>query len=430
MSKITNVFAREILDSRGNPTLEAIVELESGLTAAASVPSGASTGAHEAHELRDMDTKRYHGLGVLQAIANVETELREAIVGKEVEDQKRLDAALIERDGTTNKSRLGANAIVGLSLACARAAALEKKIPLYQSLATLTKRKKQVSFPIPAFNVLNGGKHSDSGLSVQEFKIIPSGIATYPEQLRAGSEIFHSLQKLLARHEHSTAVGDEGGFAPHLDNHTQALELLELAVTEAGYTLGRDVFLGLDVAANSFYDEREGVYWLKPENVKLTKESLVNMYRDWMQKFSIVSIEDGLVEDDFDGWANMLTKLTQEPATWNRPALIIGDDLLVTNTTRLRKAIAAKACNAVLIKPNQIGTVSETIECVELAQKHHYATMISHRSGDTPDDFIADLAVGVGASHIKSGSLSRGERLAKYNRLLAIWAETHPLEGN
>lgn len=424
MSVIVEVAAREILDSRGNPTVEAWVRLADGSEATFGVPSGASTGAHEAHELRDGDVHRYGGLGVLRAVENVNGEIREALLGLESNDQKHIDEVLIQLDGTDNKQRLGANAILGVSIAVARAAALSQEIPLALWIEELYgKKRKGNQFPVPMFNVLNGGKHSDSGLSIQEFKLIPAGIVGFDEQLRAGSEIFHALKKLLEDRGQTTGVGDEGGFAPHLESHAQALEYLGEAVHAAGYVLGKEVFLGLDVAADSFFNSEDATYLLKPENVTLSRESLVNLYREWIQKYSIVSIEDGLQEEDFEGWAQMREKLEKESAAWGKPVLLVGDDLLVTNVKRLETAIATKACNAVLIKINQIGTLSETLACMRLAHKNAMATMISHRSGETGDDFIADLAYGASSEFIKSGSLSRGERLAKYNRLLKLYTE-------
>jgi enolase len=424
MSTIKEVVGREILDSRGNPTVEVTLTLEDNTTATAAVPSGASTGTFEAHELRDQNPYRYGGLGVLGAINFINTELRETVLGIESSDQSAVDAALIACDGTENKSRVGANAILGISLAAARASALSRGVPLYQHIADLMKIEIDPEhFPLPMFNILNGGKHSDSGLSVQEFKLIPSGISTYPEQLRAGSEIFHSLKKLLEADGFSTGVGDEGGFAPHLESHAQALEKINQAITEAEYSAGEQVFLGLDVAANSFYASEQDIYQMKPEEVHLNRESLVNLYREWIAKYHIVSIEDGLHEEDWTGWKEMREKLEKEPASWGKPLLLIGDDLLVTNIHRLEKALEVGSCNSVLIKPNQIGTLSETLACISLAHANHLSTVISHRSGETSDDFIADLAVGAGARFIKTGSLSRGERLAKYNRLLKIWSE-------
>ena len=426
MSKIVDVHGREILDSRGNPTVEVSIVLEDGTVAIAAVPSGASTGTFEAHELRDGDAMRYGGQGVLHAIGFVNGILRETVCGRDARDQTGLDDALIACDGTENKSHCGANALLGISLASARAAALSQGMPLYRYIAALTKTTLDASyFPLPLFNILNGGKHSDSGLSVQEFKIIPSGIDSYPEQLRAGSEIFHALKTLLESDGFSTGVGDEGGFAPRLASHSQALEKVNQAIAQAGYVAGRDVFLGLDVAANSFYEKEQNVYCLKPEGENLNRENLIERYRDWIDKYHIISIEDGLHEEDWDGWRTMKEALAVQPASWGKPILLIGDDLLVTNTKRVEKAIAAESCNAVLIKPNQIGTLSETLVCMALAHNNGLHTVISHRSGETSDDFIADLAVGAGARYIKTGSLSRGERLAKYNRLSSIFSEVY-----
>ncbi|OIP59864.1 MAG: phosphopyruvate hydratase [Candidatus Moranbacteria bacterium CG2_30_45_14] len=422
MAKITEIRGREILDSRGNPTVEVRVKLDDGTEARAGVPSGASTGAFEAVELRDNDPNRYGGLGVLNVIEHVNGELAQAVIGMEADEQKVLDERMVALDGTENKARLGANAILGVSLAVCRAAAKSKRLPLYVHIATLlSKKKKTFTLPIPMFNILNGGKHSDSGLSVQEFKIVPTGIKGYKEQLRAGTEIFHTLKKLLERERLAVGVGDEGGFAPHLESHAQALEMIIGAITEAGYTPGKQVFIGLDVAANSFYDASEDQYVLKPEGVSLSRESLINVYREWIQKYFVVSIEDGLHEEDWTGWALMQEKLGKEETIWGKPILFIGDDLLVTNVKRLKKAITMHSCNAVLIKLNQIGTVTEAIVCMELAEKHKMQRMISHRSGETIDDFIADFAVGTHAEFIKSGSLSRGERIAKYNRLSEIF---------
>ena len=423
--KIVRVEGREILDSRGNPTVEVEVELEGGMVAVAGVPSGASTGKFEAVELRDGDAKRFGGKGVLQAVANVNGELREAVLGMDAADQRMLDEKMIALDGTENKGRLGANAILGISLAAARAEALARNMPLYRHIRSLAGLPEVIdSFPIPMFNVINGGKHSDSGLSAQEFKLVPSGIEAYPDQLRAGSEIFHALKKILEKGNLSVGVGDEGGFAPHMESHARALEVLHQAITEAGYAPGKDVFIGFDVAASSFYDEEEDQYYLQPENVKLSRESIINVYRDWMAKYAVVSIEDGLHEEDWAGWAQMKEKLEKDSAAWGRKVMLIGDDLLVTNTKRLAKAIEEKSCNAVLIKVNQIGTLTETLDCMKLARENGYDAVVSHRSGETTDDFIADLAIGASAGFIKTGSLSRGERLAKYNRMLKIWSET------
>ncbi len=423
MAKITDVKGREILDSRGNPTIEVTVTLDDFTSACAGVPSGASLGACEAVELRDGDPHRYGGAGVLNAVSHINGDLAEAVIGMDAEGQKVLDEKMIALDGTENKSRLGANAILGVSLAVCRAAAKSLRKPLYTHIGTLlsVKKKKGNSFPVPMFNILNGGKHSDSGLSVQEFKIIPSGILGFTKQLQAGSEIFHTLQKLLNQAGFATGVGDEGGFAPRVESHAQALELIIRAITDAGYRPGQEVCIGLDVAANSFYEENTNQYLLKPENVSLSRESLINVYREWIQKYFVVSIEDGLHEEDWPGWTLMREKLQKEASASGKPLMFIGDDLLVTNVKRLTKAIAEQSCNAILIKLNQIGTVTETIACMELAKKHKMHRIVSHRSGETVDDFIADFAFGTGAEFIKSGSLSRGERITKYNRLLQIF---------
>jgi enolase len=429
MSKIKDIQAREILDSRGNPTVEVEVFLSSGVCATAAVPSGASTGKFEALELRDGDKSRYGGLGVLQAVKNVNTKIKKALVGQSVFHQAVIDEIMLELDGTENKANLGANAILGVSLAVCRAAAIEKKIPLYEYINEIAGEGIKMRMPIPMFNVLNGGKHSDSGLSIQEFKIIPTGVKKFSEQLRAGSEIFHALKKILESLRHSSGVGDEGGFSPKLESNTQALELINQAIVESGYKLGEQVNLGIDAAANSFFDEVDNNYVLKPENANLEPERLIALYKEWIDKYHVVSIEDGLAEDDWKGWAFMTDKIAHKPLIEKisksvlSENLLIGDDLLVTNVKRVERAIKEKACNAVLIKVNQIGSFSETVECIRLAKKHKMKVMISHRSGETTDDFIADLAVGMGAEFIKSGSLSRGERLCKYNRLMKIEAE-------
>ena len=413
MSKIKKISAREILDSRGNPTLEVKVELENEINSTFGVPSGASTGKQEALELRDNDPQRYLGKGVLQAVENVNNKINKVLKGKEVENQEEIDHLMLELDGTENKSKLGANAIVGVSLAVARASAFNAQKPLWKYLQekfNFSQKKKSV---VPMFNILNGGAHSDSGLSIQEFKLIPRGLETYAQQLQAGSEIFHTLKKILASKNFRVAVGDEGGFAPRLESQEQALELINQAIEEAGYKTGQEIFLGLDTAANFFFDEENDQYVLKPENSILSKESLMNLCNEWIDKYNLISLEDGLQEEDWEGWQKMNKKLGQQ-------LIIIGDDLLVTNTQRLQKAIEMKACNAALVKPNQIGTLTETIEYVKLAQENEMKIVVSHRSGETIDDFIADLAVGIGADYIKTGSLSRGERLAKYNRLLKI----------
>lgn len=427
MSKIEKIFAREILDSRGNPTVEVEIILESGIRATAAVPSGASTGTYEALELRDNDKDRYGGLGVLNAVNNVNEVIAKEIVGMDAENQKEIDEKMIKLDGTENKTNLGANAILGVSLACARAASMKKNVPLYRYIAETFKMKastkdeaasgrKKFKLPMPMFNVINGGQHSDSGLSIQEFKIVPNGIKTFKEQLRAGSEIFHELKKILSSEGYSTGVGDEGGFAPKLESNSKALEFINQAIEKAGYKKGEEVNIGIDSAASSFFDENEEKYIFKPENSMLTREMLINIYNDWISKYNVISIEDGLEENDWEGWAAMNEKMGEK-------AMLIGDDLLVTNVKRLKTAIEKKACNAALIKVNQIGTLTETIDCMKLAKKNKMKTVMSHRSGETTDDFISDLAVGAGAEYMKSGSLSRGERICKYNRLLRIEEE-------
>jgi len=430
MSKIKSLKAREILDSRGNPTVEVEVELESGTRGVAAVPSGASTGAFEAYELRDGDSKRYGGQGVLQAVENVNGSIFNAVKGMEAGDQEKIDRKMIELDGRENKSNLGANAILGVSLALCRTQSLEEKLPLYKYIRKISSLKsKSLNIPTPMFNVLNGGKHSDSGLSIQEFMVVPTGIKSFAEQLRCGSEIFHTLKKILEKENLRTGVGDEGGFAPQLWGNVIALEFVNRAIRESGYLLGAQVNLGLDVAATSFYQKEDDQYILKPEEVALTREGLVNLYREFIAKFYVVSIEDGLHEEDWEGWKYMMEKIENRPLLRGsvreiiKKNMIIGDDLLVTNIKRLKKAIEEKAVNSILVKVNQIGTLTETLECIKLAKSNKIKTIVSHRSGETTDDFIADLAVGAGADFIKSGSLSRGERICKYNRLLKIEEE-------
>ena len=413
MSKIKEVKAREILDSRGNPTVEVEVRLEDGSVGIAAVPSGASTGSHEALELRDGDENRYGGKGVLKAVENVNEKIAETIIDMEATEQKELDKKMIELDGTENKSNLGANAILGVSLAVCRSAAKSEGKELYRYIADTFGFEAKEFKTIPMFNIINGGEHADSGLSIQEFQLVPFGVRGYSEQLRAGSEVFHALKKILASGNYSTAVGDEGGFSPKLESNSQALEIINQAIESAGYKAGEEVFVALDAAANSFYEEANGQYFLKPEKEKLSKENIVNLYKDWIEKYHVMSVEDGLEEEDWEGWRMMNEKIGDK-------VMIIGDDLLVTNVKRLEKAIEEKACNSVLIKVNQIGSLSETIDCINLAKKNNMKIVISHRSGETTDEFISDLAVGVEADYMKSGSLSRGERICKYNRLLKI----------
>ncbi len=413
MTKIKKIRAREILDSRGNPTLEVCVELNGGIIAKAGVPSGASTGANEALELRDGDKSRYGGKGVLQAVKSVNEKISEIIIGMDIGEQKEIDKKMIELDGTNNKSNLGANAIVGVSLAVCRAGALDNKMPLYKYIGEVFDFQINKFETVPMFNVLNGGAHADSGLAIQEFKLVPKGIKGYDNQLRAGSEIFHQLKKILSSQGYNTSVGDEGGFAPKLESNEQALEIINDAIKTSGYQSGEEVSVAIDAAANSFYSKESDQYLLTPQNRKLNKENLINLYAEWIDKYNLMSVEDGIMEEDWNGWKMMNEKIGDK-------VMNIGDDLLVTNVERLRKAIDENACNSVLIKTNQIGTLSETISCINLAKENNMRTVISHRSGETTDDFIADLAIGTNADFIKTGSLSRGERICKYNRLLEI----------
>lgn len=413
MAKINKIHAREILDSRGNPTVETKVFLDDGTVAKASVPSGASTGIHEAWELRDGDKKRYEGQGVLQAVKNVNELISKAVVGMEAGEQEAIDRAMIALDGTENKSRLGANAILSVSLACARAAAISKKQELYVYLAETFNFSKDYVLPTPSFNIFNGGKHADTNLDFQEFMILPLSQVSFKEKVRMGSEIFHSLGRVLKAAGFDTDVGNEGGYAPDIVSSIQAIELIIASMGKAGYKPGKEVGLGIDVGSSQLYNPETGKYIFKLDQAMFTSSTLVGLYHEWWRKFPIISIEDGLGEDDWAGWRDLTKELGSE-------MLLIGDDLFVTNTARLRQGIKEKVANAILIKVNQVGSLTETIECIKLAQKHKYKIMISHRSGETSDDFIADLAVAVGAEYIKSGSLSRSERLAKYNRLMEI----------
>jgi len=412
MSKIKNIIAREILDSRGNPTIETKITLINGTVAKASVPSGASTGVHEAWELRD-GGKRYHGLGVLKAIKNVNTIIFPALKGEDVYKQEKIDQIMIDLDGTKNKSELGANAILSVSLACARAGAMSQKQELYQYIAKKYKFDTNYKIPTPAFNIFNGGAHADTNLDFQEFMIIPLKRTSFAEKLRKGAEIFHELGQVLRDAGLDTDVGNEGGYAPDIYSSIQAIELIIAAILNAGYEPGKDIGLGVDVGSSGLYDEETKKYIFKLDRSSFTSSNLVGLYNEWFRRFPFVSIEDGLGEDDWEGWRELNKELGKE-------LLLIGDDLFTTNVERLRKGLKEKAANAILIKPNQVGTLTETIECVKLAQRHGLKVMASHRSGETCDDFIADLAVAIGADYIKAGSLSRGERLAKYNRLLEI----------
>jgi enolase len=410
MSAIVDVIAREILDSRGNPTIEADVLLESGVLGRAAVPSGASTGSREAIELRDGDKSRYGGKGVLQAVENVNTEIAEAILGLDVEEQHLIDQTLIDLDGTENKARLGANAILAVSLACARAAAEEAGLPLYRYLGGAG----PMQLPVPMMNIVNGGAHADNNVDIQEFMIIPVGMKTFREALRCGAEVFHTLKKLLGKAGHPTSVGDEGGFAPNFKSNEDALRFIVEAISAAGYTPGQDVVIGLDCAASEFY--QDGRYVLGSEGLKLTSAEFVDYLAAWVDKYPIISIEDGMAEGDWDGWVMLTQRL-------GKSIQIVGDDVFVTNPKILREGIARGVANSILIKVNQIGTLSETFEAIETAKRAGYTSVISHRSGETEDSFIADLAVASNALQIKTGSLSRADRIAKYNQLLRIEEE-------
>ena len=414
MSRISAVTGREILDSRGNPTVEVDVLLDSGALGRAAVPSGASTGTREAVELRDGDRRRYGGKGVLKAVEHVNTVLRSAVLKLDPRDQAGLDARMIELDGTENKGRLGANAILGVSLAAARAAAADAGLPLYRHLAQLSPRQYEPAMPVPQMNIVNGGAHANNSLDVQEFMIVPLGAPSFREALRYGAEVFHTLKKLLADRGLSTAVGDEGGFAPSLESNEAALGLILEAIEKAGYQPGRDICLGLDVASSEFF--RNGRYELESEKRSFTAAEFARYLADLAGKYPIVTIEDGMSEADWAGW----TELTR---VLGGKLQLVGDDVFVTNTKILHEAIEKRIANAILIKPNQIGTLTETLACIDMADKARYASVISHRSGETEDSTIADIAVATPATQIKTGSLSRSDRIAKYNQLLRIEAE-------
>ena len=403
--EVQSVKAREILDSRGRPTLEVEMRTQKGNRVIAAVPSGASTGAHEAVELRDGDKKRFLGLGVLKAVQNVNEILAPLVIGKNLSDQGEIDRLLIEKDGTKNKSKLGANAILGVSLAVAKARAADEGLDLYESLSG----GKGVTLPVPMMNIINGGAHADNGLDVQEFMVLPVGGGSFKESLRAGVEVFQNLKKILSEKSLSTAVGDEGGFAPVLSGNRQALELIMTAIEKAGYRPGEDVYLGLDVAATELFSD--GAYtW---EGKKISSAQLGDVYKEWLGSFPIVSIEDGLAEDDWSGWKALTQNLAER-------VQLVGDDLFVTNKERLQKGLDEKAANSILIKVNQIGSLTETAQTIALAQSHDYTCVMSHRSGETEDTTIADLAVAYNCGQIKTGSLCRSERTAKYNQLLRI----------
>ena len=411
MSTIIEVHAREILDSRGNPTVEADVVLSSGATGRAAVPSGASTGEHEAAELRDDDPKRFLGKGVGEAVRNVNELIGPRLEGMAAEDQILIDSEMMDLDGTPNKSKLGANAILAVSLAVARAAAEDVGLPLYRYLGGPMAH----IMPVPMMNILNGGAHASNNVDAQEFMIVPIGADTFPEGLRIGVEVFHSLKKVLTGMKLSTAVGDEGGFAPMLPSNEAALDVVMQAIETAGYQPGRDVAIALDVAASELY--RDGTYvFKKGDGSARTAAEMVALYTQWVDRYPIVSIEDGLAEDDWDGWAELTEKLHER-------VQLVGDDLFCTNVDRLARGIESGTANAILIKVNQIGTLTETLQCIELAKGSSYGVVISHRSGETEDTFIADLAVASGAAQIKTGSASRTDRVAKYNQLLRIAEE-------
>lgn len=409
MSVIELVYAREVLDSRGNPTVEVEVALESGAVGRAIVPSGASTGAFEAVELRDGDKGRYIGKGVEKAVANVNEIIAPELEGMDAFDQPAVDALMIELDGTHNKGKLGANAILGVSMAVARAAAEELGLPLFQYIGGVNAKQ----LPVPMMNILNGGEHADNSVDVQEFMILPVGAKSFREGLRMGAEVFHSLKKVLSERGLACGVGDEGGFAPNLGSNREALELIVEAIEKAGYKPGDDVRLGLDVAATEMYDKETKIYDLKHEGKKLTAEQMVDLYEEWVNNFPIVTIEDGLDEEDWDGWKVLTERL-------GKKVQLVGDDLFVTNTERLERGIEAGVANSILIKVNQIGTITETLDAIEMAKRAGYTAVISHRSGETEDTTIADLAVAVNAGQIKTGAPSRTDRVAKYNQLLRI----------
>jgi enolase len=410
MSAIADIHAREILDSRGNPTVEADVILQSGAVGRAAVPSGASTGSREALELRDGDAKRYLGKGVQKAVGNVNGELKKLLVGRDAKDQAGIDRAMIDADGTEMKSRLGANALLAVSMATARAAAADAKQPLYRYL----NKSGEFVLPVPMMNIINGGAHADNSVDMQEFMILPVGAPTFAEALRYGAEVFHALKKVLHGMKLNTAVGDEGGFAPDLPSNEAALKVIAEAIDKAGYKLGKDIYLGLDCASSEFY--KDGKYDLESEGRKMSATEFVDLLADWCKRYPIISIEDGCAEGDWDGWKIQTQKLGKQ-------VQIVGDDLFVTNPKILKEGIEKGIANSILIKVNQIGTLTETLEAIAMAKQAGYTSVISHRSGETEDSFIADLAVATGAGQIKTGSLSRSDRVAKYNQLLRIEGE-------
>ncbi|WNO10346.1 phosphopyruvate hydratase [Teredinibacter sp. KSP-S5-2] len=414
MSKIADVIGFEVMDSRGNPTVMAEVVLESGVVGSACAPSGASTGSREALELRDGDKSRYLGKGVLKAVANVNEKIKPLLVGKDAADQRALDAVMLEADGTENKANLGANAILAVSLAAAKAASIDKGVPLYQHIAEINGTPGQYSMPVPMMNIVNGGEHADNNVDIQEFMIQPVSAPNFTEALRMGAEVFHALRKVLSGRGLNTAVGDEGGFAPNLPSNEGALEAIAEAVSNAGYKLGEDITLALDCASSEFY--KDGVYDMAGEGKKFSAEEFAVYLDELSSKYPILSIEDGMDESDWDGW-DVLTKKIGDRVQ------LVGDDLFVTNTKILKEGIEKGIGNSILIKFNQIGSLSETLDAIQMAKDAGFTAVISHRSGETEDTFIADLAVATAAGQIKTGSLSRSDRIAKYNRLLRIEAE-------
>jgi enolase len=410
LSKIIDIHGREILDSRGNPTVEADVILENGVIGRAAVPSGASTGQREAVELRDGDKARYLGKGVLKAVAAVNGELRDAIIGMDATDQQRIDAKLIAIDGTTNKARLGANALLAISMATARAAANDAGLPLYRYLGGAS----ATTMPVPMMNIINGGSHANNSVDLQEFMILPVGAPSITEAVRYGAEVFHALQKVLSDRGLNTAVGDEGGFAPDLSSNEAAIEVILEAIANAGYEAGKDIMLGIDAASSEFY--HDGQYVLASEGRSLSSAELVDMFESWVNKYPIISIEDGMDENDWDGWKLLTDRIGDR-------VQLVGDDLFVTNTAILEQGISKGVANSILIKVNQIGTLTETLAAIDMAKKAGYTAVMSHRSGETEDTTIADLAVATNVGQIKTGSLSRSDRVAKYNQLIRIEAE-------
>jgi enolase len=414
MSRIVNVIGREVIDSRGNPTVEADVVLESGAMGRAAVPSGASTGTREAVELRDGDKSRYLGKGVLKAVANVNGVLKSAVTGLDAREQAAVDRRMIELDGTDNKGHLGANALLAVSLATAQAAASDAKLPLFRHLATLDAKKDRAPvMPVPMMNIINGGAHADNSLDVQEFMILPVGAPSLPEALRYGAEIFHTLKKILHDKGLATSVGDEGGFAPNLGSNEEAIDIISQAVEKAGYQLGKDIYLGLDVASSEFY--RDGKYQLEGEGRSFTSAEFAVYLAGLAARYPIITIEDGMAEGDWDGWKLLTDQLGSK-------VQLVGDDLFVTNTKILKEGIQKKVANSILIKVNQIGTLTETLEAIGLAEQARYTSVVSHRSGETEDATIADIAVAAASTQIKTGSMSRSDRIAKYNQLLRIEA--------